>query len=328
MDTPISLNTPKNTIAAIPSMLGHHPKDSVVVLFMEDNILKLTSRMDAGDVLPVEGDLTSFVFEVCKRHDFTSVIVVHFGSREILFANAMKVLDERCETGEGPALIDAMIVHEDGRFRSVAEHVGHLPYDSISMEDYQSSVVAMGSVMHGNTILGSRDEVTNEFRMAKRTNKVHKEGKSVADELLGAAADTIDYRWSAYHFGVKVLDDDEASPSDILALGLIAQEDVKVRDAYIRHVSTKEDPRAIRSKLMSALPHMPEKQAAALLTLVAVSSYAAGDGMRASIALEKCLSIDDGYRLAQLMDRSIQQAVPPQVWVQVIQSMTLEETLL
>jgi hypothetical protein len=321
----VTLDTPKNTIAAVPSLIGHYPKDSVVVMFLDENKLALTSRMEADESLASEEHLWQFVSRVCASNGFTSVIVIHFGDMVDAYSQSVAYLSERCDQEEGPALIDALIVDPEGNYRSIDSDAES---GKITRDDYQTSAVSIGYIVEGAQIAESRDDIVAELQMSKRTNKIHKEATAIATGLRKSKEKIIDYRWAAYHFSAAVLDDPSPDVIDVLALGVMAQEDVKVRDAIVYHIVKSSDPRAIRAKLVQGLRHMPERQAPAMLTIMGVSSYVYGDAMRAGIAAEKCLEIDGNYALAQLMDAAIQRSVPPNVWGELVSSMTIEEVLL
>ena len=320
----VTLDTPKNTIAAIPALIGHYPKDSVVIMFLDENKLSLTSRIDAKDSLELKEYLWTFISNVCFHNNYTSVIVIHFGERVDQYAEAIAHLSALCDEYEGPALIDALIVDNEGNYRSIDSDAEG---GKMTKDDYQTSAVSIGCIVGGSHIADSRDEIADEIKTAKRTNKIHKEATTIADGLMKSKEEVIDYRWAAYHFSTAVLDDPSPSVVDLVALGIMAQ-DVKVRDAIVHHIVKSGDPRGIRSKLMQGLQYLPERQATALLAMVGVSSYVSGDGMRASMAVDKCLEIDGNYALAALMDAAIHRAVPPSVWGELVGSMTIEEVLL
>lgn len=321
----VTIDTPKNAIAAVPSLLGHYPKDSVVVLFLDDNKLALTSRMEADESLSDGHKLWDFVSRVCGQHNFTSVIIIHFGDMVDSYVESVEYLEERCNEEEGPALIDALIVDPVGNYRSIDSDAAS---GTITRDDYQTSAVSIGYIVEGAQIAESRDEIVAELQMAKRTNKIYKEATAIATGLRESKEKITDYRWAAYHFSAAVLDDPSPDVIDVLALGVMAQEDVKVRDAIVYHIVKSSDHRAIRSKLVQGLRHMPERQAPAMLTIMGISSYVSGDAMRAGIAAERCLQIDNNYALAKLMDAAIQRSVPPNVWGELVGSMTIEEVLL
>lgn len=320
----VMLNTPKNTLAAIPGLLGFYPENSVVILFMEDNALMLTTRANDTEMLSSNDTFSGYINNLCELHGFTSVITAYYGEMVDEYSEAVRHFAELCETSDGPALIDSLIVRPDGSFTAVdGEEDGS---GVLTAQDYESSPVVAAVVLGGGQVSRTRQEIVNEVKTAKRTNKLHKEASVLAAELRASKPELVDYRWAAYRFGTAVVDDPEPVVTDVLALGLMLN-DVKVRDAMVHHIVTQEDRRAIRARLMSALPHMPERDAAPLLGLIGVASYSYGDGLRAIVAAEKCLEIDADYGLAALLVKTVEASVPPRDWIDIVTSMTLEEVI-
>jgi hypothetical protein len=321
----VTLNTPKNTIASIPALLGFMPEASVVVLFFQDNRLTLTARADEDTMLAEIDELTSFCMSLSELHNFTSFIVVYFGDDTQSFMASVSILEETCNTREAsPALIDAMHIGSDRKFFSITEGE-RIEGGSITEEDYTSSAVAMGVVLSGNKIAASREELEAEITVPKKGGKPFEDAQRVVEGIKGDKA-LKDYRWAAYTFGTAVLDGDEFEIEDVIAMGLMA-EDVNIRDAYLHHVASLSDPRVVGERFFSALSRMPEDHAPPLLSMAAITSFLCGDGARASMAASRALSIDDGYALARLMIASLASAMPPDQWRDAVRELDIEGVL-
>jgi hypothetical protein len=324
MEAKIALNTPKNTVASIPALLGFKPKDSVVVLFMADNILRLTARQD--DVVLDRGEqLSEFIFGLCDEHEFTSFLIVNFGTKESDFRRIAGDIDTLCddESANRPAMIDAIHVWPDGTFISTISPEAET--DRVTDRDRESNALAAARVINGDDIAESREDIVNEISMGDGSSD---EYASALESAAKLAPDVIaDYRWKAYDFAVSVFDSAEPDVKDLMVLVVMSSTDVKLRDAFIRRMAELKDTRPLRSHLVHAARLMPERDAPVIMTMIGVASFLSGDGLRASIAFDKALEVQSDYVLADLMSRSVNASISPDVWRELLLSVPLEKTL-
>lgn len=92
-----------------------------------------------------------------------------------------------------------------------------------------------------------------------------------------------------------------------ISIGLI---DRPMRDRVAGHC-LRESAAAAESLWIDLLHRVPPPLDAAPATLLALSSWARGDGALANVALDRALDSDPGYSLAQLVRNALDHALPP-----------------
>lgn len=92
-----------------------------------------------------------------------------------------------------------------------------------------------------------------------------------------------------------------------MSIGLI---DRPLRDRVATHC-LRETAAAAESLWIELLHRLPPPLDAAPATLLALSSWARGDGALANVALDRALDSDPGYSLAQLVRNALDHALPP-----------------
>lgn len=75
--------------------------------------------------------------------------------------------------------------------------------------------------------------------------------------------------------------------------------------------SARPDPALLTDRLMVLCARTPREVAAPVLTLLAMHSWAKGEGTLANVAVERALAVDPDYRLAQLLDQALAAVVRP-----------------
>lgn len=94
--------------------------------------------------------------------------------------------------------------------------------------------------------------------------------------------------------------------------------DVRVRDTVLWECARMagDERMAALSVLMVGLRCAPTGAVAPVATCCALVAWLAGDGARASVAVERALADDPAYSLAQLLVQSLAAGMPPGAWQQ------------
>jgi len=121
-----------------------------------------------------------------------------------------------------------------------------------------------------------------------------------------------------------------AGDRGVVAAAVVAFAETRLRDGLL-HMLTQtlpvEDRRKVETHLSVATRMVSPSYCAPTATVVAGLAWQRGDGALAMAALKLALASDPTYSLARLLQRAIDRAVPPQVWVDAIANTTVQECL-
>jgi hypothetical protein len=325
----IKIENPKQMVASIPAQLGFYPENSVVVIFLEDNKLSLTMRMDDHDALNGT-ELSERIMGMSSLHGFPAFAVVYFGPTSMFskyekIVGQLQMMSDMVE--EAPVMIDGIYVAEDKSFMSVTcKDPDHKCSGIMKDEDFQSSELAAEMVLNGGAILKSREELSNEISLAKRKTKAYLEAEEFVIEMSGGAPSRAEYLWRAYDFATEVLSSIDPDEKSLIAVGIMI-EDVKLRDGVVKFVSDMPDTRDIQSFTTSVLPKITGKRAVPMLTIAAIAAYLAGDGARSNVALDIAMEHDPKYGLAELVSTAVNSGFSPQMLRHALGGLSVEDCI-
>jgi hypothetical protein len=303
---------PADLLAAVPFLLGFHPEESLVALFLQAGRVLLTARYDLGE--PTDLDLADLV----AQHRPSGLVLVAYcadagrGRTELRAQADALVARDRSEGAEPVDLVDLLLV--DGRrWWSLACTAGCCPAEGtpyapdehpLSAEAVWAGLVARpdraavvatvaGPDPDDWATLRSRvGPLEARLRGADRVRRQDALGRAVVDALprLGAG-----------------LDDDAC-----LELALL------VRDTVVRDVAcalvTREDARRHLALWLEVVRRTPPELAAAPLCLVGIAAWAGGNGTLLNACCERLAALDPGYAMGRLLADVSRRALPPAWW--------------
>jgi hypothetical protein len=321
------LRSPDALVAAVPYLLGFHPRESAIAIWLQGGRIGLTQRLD----LPPRPDLHAAWLAAMWQHpmsDTADELILLIASadpadddlvtlalaraadagievRDVLRMDggrwwSLLCTDERCCPPEGrdvaPETASAVAAEFTlaGRApladREVLER-------SLSTDDVKVALVAVALAAAPEAPAGPAREAWRDDRIA-----------SALQALLGDAP-------SAGHRAERVAD---------LLRGL---GDVRVRDTVLWEVSRWE-PDALQSafeRLALAVRSAPRGHVAPVASCTAIVGWLLGDGARALIALDRARADDPDYSLALLLAASLSAGLPPGAWRETMSGLTRDE---
>lgn len=317
---------PADLLAAVPYLLGFHPEDSLVALFLQSGRVQLTARYDLGQHRDRD------VAELVEQHRPTGLVLVAYcadavrGRAELQAqADLVDALDQQ------PAVdvVDLLLV--DGRrWWSLVCSAGCCPAEGtpyapgehpLSAEAVWAGLVARpdraavvatvgGPPAEDWDDLRSRARpVDARLRLAARVERQDALGRAVVVALprLGPAGDDQTDEDRTADRGGPGLDDETC-----LELALL------VRDPLVRDVAcalvTREDARRHLALWQEVLARTPPELAAAPLCLVGVTAWASGNGTLLNACCERLSELDPGYPMGRLLSDVSRRALPPAWW--------------
>lgn len=316
----IKLRSPTDLVAATPYLLGFHPDNSLVMVALRDRQVRLVARCDLPTAAPgaTNGtpDPTDDLVQVVLRQGATEVVALAYGPAEV----AQPALTAVLATASASGLTVRDLLHVDnGRWWSqLCEDPACCPAEGTPF-DHATSPVTTRCVVEGLTALPSRRELLRQVaplggpprtsmiqatecawsRLEKRLSGLPEQ--RYADEVHQAGEKAVTSAIERYAAGDR-LDDDEAAWLTVLL------QSVPVRDVAWTAITAEQPHLALwQDVTRRAEPELVAPPA----SLLAFTAYRAGNGPLARAALERVLTEDPDYWMAQLLSHALQHRLPP-----------------
>jgi hypothetical protein len=320
----VRLASPASVLAIVPSLLGFHPSDSLVVLGVSGprNRVGLTFRYDLPD--PADDDLAADIAahaaEVLCREAIGGAIVIGYGRADPVVQAAAVVVGGLLDAG-----VDVIEVlrAEGGRCFCVTCRnpeccpPGGIPFDPCShpaaavLQEAGLAVLpdraALAATLQPppGTARATRQATGRALRRLDRLVAAARSGgldpaAALADAGRAAVRDAI----LRYRSGSSIQDRAR------LAFLAVVVADLRVRD----DAWAQMDPRQARPHtalwtdiVTGAAPEFVPAPA----SLLAFTAWQAGEGALANVAAERALAADPAYSMALLIAGAVQSGLPP-----------------
>lgn len=304
------LTTPAQMVASLPLSLGFTPAESLVVMCCHEprGRVGLTLRIDLP---PVEHE-RAFVEEILSRvrHERASrVILAIYTDEPDRATRARSALVAALRRGLDDLIVTDLFLVRGGRFWSyLCDRASCCPPEGTPVDQAaaQSPLLLMQAerVLAGETVLPDRQAL--EASLAGPTFLAATAARSRCAQSLQRFTTGQDL--TDWHEVIARWANPPAELSDDKAADLaISLGDVAVRDA----LGMRDDPDVLIPLVEELCRRTPAPYDAPVATLFAWLAYQAGGGARVSVALERALTSDPDYRLAQLLLQAVNAQVPP-----------------
>jgi len=311
---PLKVSGPQGLLAVVPTMLGFHPQESLVMLCLRGRRRRVgpVARVD----LPPGRDrpLADHLAEHARRYADEVVVVSYQSARR-----RPPFLDELLGrlAAAGVDVMDAIVVR-DGRARPALNSAMERSHPGVPVpddDDPQVQALTAAGALAGRNVLADRDELRRSIAgptgdrldRAERGIDAAAAGQlpamSPPDENADSATDP-DGMQPTLHALVeyalrRFTDTGKVEPEVATALAVIVN-DIDIRDAVIARAVVELD-RPWLPLLIAAACWTPDAQAPQLCAVLAVTAYRHGDGALAQVAVDRCLAAEPGHRLAHLL---------------------------
>ncbi|WP_433431505.1 DUF4192 domain-containing protein [Nonomuraea sp. CA-141351] len=309
----LTLTTPTDILAAVPYLVGFHPKSSLIVIGLDRRRAKVVARWS----LPFPPGTLTALEPVFDREGVTEIVLVGYGPGELVTpaVDEARLLAAKTEVHVG----EALRAHEGRYWSYICDLPTCCPAEGTPY-DLSTSQIAAEATVRGLVALPDRESlertiapITGPVRMAMR--------RATADAITGfqaglTATPNLDTFATQYvseslarvrsalrtHEEGGRLDDEDAAELG-LALAI-----TRVRDEAW---TLMQDSHALLWKDLTR--RLEPRFTPPAASLLAMAAWRAGNSVQATIALERALTIDPGYSMANLLMHALQNLLSPTI---------------
>jgi hypothetical protein len=299
------LSGPADLAAAIPHLLGFHPRESFVLVWLFQGRIVLTQRIDATALNDVLSN-PMLLAESALRVDATEVFVTYFPSDPDVESAGLRDVAAAISS-MGVSVLDALLIGRDW-WRSVL-----CPEDCCSQgpRDLDTDVldrVAADFVLNGVAVLSDREQLITEVA-PEPSLAAQAANQWIRDPDYPALVAECVAGWQSMEPGTRM-------HMREAVVHLVALEHVAARDALIWYLAQLDSAalRYVGDLLRAVLRAAPKGHIAPIATLAGIAAWLSGDGARALIALDRGLADDPHYRLALMLQAALGAGLPPAQW--------------
>ena len=300
------LTTPAQMVASVPLWLGFVPTESLVVMCCHEprGRIGLTMRIDLP---PVEQE-RAFVDEVVARvrhAEATRVVLAIYTDEEDSFTRARSAMAAALRRGLADLVVTELVLVRGGRFWSyLCDRPSCCPLEGTPVDAAVDSsallLLKAERALEGKTLLPDREALAASLAgpvfLAAAAARTRLE--AAIERGCPTSWDEVGERWAS---PPAALSDDEAA--DLAA---------SLSDRWLRdELGMRDDPERLLPLVEELCRRTPAPFDAPVCTLYAWLAYQAGGGAVVSIALERALTTDPDYRLAQLLHQAVLAQVAP-----------------
>ncbi len=305
----LKVRRPDELLAIIPYLVGFHPDESIVAVFIKSNRILLTARLDlppesAGDELAEQIDY------LAKRHRAHSLALVAYSAASL---PAHRLLTRLMDRLGDHALSDVLYVGH-GRWWSLSCAEDCCPLTGTPF-DLSSHPLSAAAVFAGMGTRANRQELEASVSGPPQRELARLQGLATTLLIeLGQLDDPGAARLMASLVDAAISDPAVLDERNCLLLGLL------VTDLHIRDLAWALIGLANAEKHLllwgGVVAQVPPTLAAAPLCLLGMAAWASGAGALLNCCCERLAEVDPGYSMGKLLRDISAQALPPSLWEQ------------
>lgn len=309
--TRLRVRRPDELLAIIPYLIGFHPQESLVVVFVRSGRVILAGRLD----LPADADgekMADFIGALAKRERAEALALVAYSAAAL---PANRLLTRLMDHLTDHELTDVLYVGH-GRWWSLTCADECCPLAGTPL-DLTSHPLSASAVLAGLGTRTSRHEL--EASVAGPPDDELPRLDRLIDALL-ADHEQLDEPEEAGRLLASMIDHGLVNP-DVLdeescvLLGLLVR-DVHLRDlAWALIAPTSADDHV---RLWGAVvAHVPPTVAAAPLCLLGIAAWVQGAGALLNCCSERLARVHPDYSMGRVLAEICEQAIPPSRWQEI-----------
>lgn len=315
--TRLRASEPADLLAVVPYLLGFHPSESVVMVFVRSGRVLLTARVD----LPPPGhadDLAAELSGLARQHQVVDAVAIVYSSDPV---RARRILQGLIGGVTGLSLSEAIFVDGERWWSLLCSPpccpTEGRPYDvgthRLAAEAVYAGLAVRSDRSELETLVAGPD-VKDAARLERRASSLAAEIEALTAEQ---AAKLVETTVHAVLIDGAVLD--EAARLRLAMLII----DLRLRDLAWASI-TRENARAQVDLWTEVVALTPSPLAAAPLCLLGLAAWVAGDGALLNCCVERVRQLHPGYSLGSLLADISARALPPSVWDELVDDLRAE----
>lgn len=354
-DSILSLRSPDAVIAAVPYLLGFMPSESLVIIWLSADQIRLTQRVDlpSENVSATLKEYSEVLALTAQNVIADEVIICVFSDEHrdesLPFAPLITTLMVVMH-GVHIGVVDALLISssaESGKTEWTQRWWSYLNTEDLDsragqlLNKHTAFLVQSRFAFEGVAVLPGRADLKQVFaadldagnRIAILIDDQNREIVKLAAGIKSAG--TADTATTLAHWRDESIEavlsivlapaaTGEVSDSDVARV-IFCLGDIRVRDTLLWHLAQKDDHVTALSVLTSALRAAPPGFVAPIATCTSICAWLTGDGARALVALERSQVDDPEYSLAQLVAQGLAAGLPPSTWAAALAGVTEEQ---
>jgi hypothetical protein len=308
---------PEDLLALVPTLLGFHPEESVVLLTIGAATHPFHARVDLPRGSDVVAELATYLADVAARNGVRRVAVVVYGGDPGQARSMVDALDVEL-IASGTELVCA--VRSDGLRWWALSAVGET---GGARYDVDGHPVTARAVVDGTVVLRSRRELADSLvgtdleEADELTRLVASEVARLAEAVAqpGGGTPTREKEgdWVLATLRRFLADRLRLPGAEVARLATSTTVSPAVRDRALAAIE-QDSARGHVDLWRDVVRRVPLDVQAAPATLLGFAAWLSGDGALAWCAVERAWAADPGYGLAERLATLLEGAVPPSTW--------------
>ena len=315
--TATQLTTPHDLLAAVPFMVGYHPKNSLVAMALREEKVVMAMRVDFPDEDLMATTSTTIATHLL-REEATEAIIVGYIPEEVGEVDPLATVREII-TAQGVLVKECIEVQGD-RFRStLCVDIECCPPEGSPIPALSDSRVTAEQVAAGNPLpYLDLDEMKRSIAALPIDKELTKAIRQIVEIDYELEDVTPWQREGANAINDLALDFSASGLSQnkaLIALVLVRLLDLQVRD-FAMGLATESTSERLWDMWRWLLRTAPRGYVAPVAVIFAALSYERGDGALAQRALDRAFEDSPKYQMAKLLRRTFAAGWPPSAFTQ------------
>ena len=297
--TATELTSPHDLLAAVPFMVGYHPKDSLVVMALRDAKVSMAMRVDFPDSESI-ASVSATVAGHLARELADEAIIVGYLPIDVTESDPLEIVRSIIAL-QGISVKECIVVR-GGRFRSnLCADLECCPPEGNLIPEILSSRVTAEQVAAGNPLpYLDLDEMKRSISALPIDKELVQLIQGI-EEIDYAGDDVTAHQREGANaineMAIAFSKDQKIEDKSVVALVLVRLLDLQVRD-YAMGMTTEETSDQLWDMWRYLLRLAPQGYVAPVAVIFATMSYERGDGALAQRALDRAMEDAPGYQMA------------------------------
>ena len=310
----LTLTSPGAFAASLPALVGFHPEQSLVAVYLKGGMVQVTMRLDLPETLV---ETAEYVASTGTRVEADEVILAIYSPRgnDLPHRDGIEAVTAACAAAD-IAVKDAMLV-DGGRWWSyLCSNADCCPPEGQAIPEDTSLLEAERIGSGQLAVARSREQIVDRYVPRPDLMPGRATRKDAQAILQVPVAERAQQAWDAVKMLAANPDMAGTDAGQVLRARLqIAVGDVRVRDFIMTHIALSEaNTDALVDTVVQAALTAPVRLRPRIAGAAAALLAACGES---SIAVDCLLDLANGESLATLVQASKDAVVPPQTLRQV-----------